>query len=218
MFSRFKNINNPERIAILILGLLAALVLAAALQKATESTSSVADSVTSSTTAQLQDENLEDPTLSQSNPSNQSSVSPSLSSPLNAQCHINGVLPDANCTPGSVDDRVTQDNIQQTICVSGYTKKVRPSSSTTSAMKRVSMSQYGFTDNPSNYEYDHLISLGLGGAPSDTKNLWPEPGGIPNPKDKVENKLHSLVCSGAITLVEAQQRISTNWTTALNGY
>jgi hypothetical protein len=85
-------------------------------------------------------------------------------------------------------------------------------------MKRTSMQQYGFTDSPGNYEYDHLISLELGGAPQDTKNLWPEPGRSPNPKDKVEDKLHQLVCSDAIPLSEAQQRIATNWATALNGF
>ena len=80
------------------------------------------------------------------------------------------------------------------------------------------MAQYGFTDSPSNYEYDHLISVQLGGAPADPKNLWPEPDASPNDKDAVENQLHDLVCEGRMSLSTAQQRIVTDWTTALSGY
>ena len=64
-----------------------------------------------------------------------------------------------------------------------------------------------------------MISLELGGSPTDPQNLWPEPyindvdgqnlGA--HEKDKVENYLHSQVCSGAMTLVEAQTEIKTNW-------
>src|SRR6185437_12780780 len=34
--------------------------------------------------------------------------------------------PDASITPGAIDPRVSQGNVQQTICVSGYTARVRP--------------------------------------------------------------------------------------------
>lgn len=135
-----------------------------------------------------------------------------------AQCQADGVLPDPACTPGVIDTAVTQVNIHQTICVAGYSKKIRPPASVTSVLKKQSMQQYGFIDSPSNYEYDHLISLELGGAPLDSANLWPEPGASPNLKDKSENRLHQLVCSGAMSLSEAQQRIASNWTTALNGF
>ena len=76
------------------------------------------------------------------------------------------------------------------------------------------MQEYGFTDSIHLHEEDHLISLELGGDASDPKNLWPEPGQSPNPKDKVKNALHSAVCSDRITLKEAQARIATDWTTA----
>ena len=140
-------------------------------------------------------------------------------STVNARCHVQpGNLPDPNCTPGMIDPNVTQENIHQTICVSGYSKKVRPPQSVTAPMKLQSMQQYGFTDSPHNYEYDHLVSLELGGATDDPANLWPEPGASPNPKDKVENTLHALVCSGAMPLAEAQRRIATDWHTALAGF
>lgn len=63
--------------------------------------------------------------------------------------------------------------------------------------------------SPNKYEVDHLISLELGGSNS-IKNLWPEPG-FPNPKDKLENRLHAMVCSGQISLLQAQHDIATNW-------
>lgn len=132
--------------------------------------------------------------------------------PAAAVCHARGQLPDPTCTPGVADPRVTQTNIGQTICVAGYTATVRPPQSYTSRLKRQQMTQYGFTDSISAHEEDHLISLELGGAPSDPKNLWPEPGKSPNAKDKVENLLHSRVCAGQITLAEAQRAIASDWT------
>jgi hypothetical protein len=62
-------------------------------------------------------------------------------------------------------------------------------------------------------ELDHLVSLELGGA-NDAANLWPEVGGVPNPKDKVENDLHKAVCSGKVALAAAQKAIASDWMTA----
>jgi len=67
---------------------------------------------------------------------------------------------------------------------------------------------------------DHLISLELGGSNS-IKNLWPEPytGDLnAHVKDKLENKLHSLVCNGDIDLKTAQQEIATDWVAAYIKY
>ena len=124
---------------------------------------------------------------------------------------INDTLPDPKCTPGAIDPAVTQYNIDSTICVSGYTKTVRPPVSVTEPQKLESMKAYGFTDSPSNYEFDHLIPLELGGAPDDMKNLWPEPHSSSFTKDSLENYLHDQVCSGNIDLKTAQHEITTNW-------
>ena len=68
------------------------------------------------------------------------------------------------------------------------------------------------------YEVDHLISLELGGS-NEIANLWPE-AASPTPgfhqKDQVENYLHDQVCSGAISLREAQNEIATNWLAVYN--
>lgn len=135
-----------------------------------------------------------------------------------SQCHsING-LPDPQCTPGVADPRVTQDNILTTICVSGYTTRVRPSSRYTDALKAQQIKAYGYTDtDPADYEEDHLIALELGGHPTDSKNLWPEPRMGPYPaakKDGLENSLHNQVCAGLMTLAAAQTAIANNWEAA----
>ena len=104
------------------------------------------------------------------------------------------VLPDPSCTPGVIDERVTQENVQSTICVSGYTRTVRPSTSYTNRLKRQGILDYGYEDtNPQHYEEDHLVPLELGGHPTDPGNLWPEPGASPNAKDRFENALHQAV-------------------------
>ncbi len=130
-------------------------------------------------------------------------------------CHIQGVFPDPNCTPGVIDPNVTQENIFQTICIAGYTKTIRPSVEYTNKLKIQQIQEYGYVDtDPRHYEEDHLISLELGGSPTNPKNLWPEPSTSPNPKDKIENLCHQKVCSGELSLAEVQKEIATNWQTA----
>jgi hypothetical protein len=120
--------------------------------------------------------------------------------------------PDRHCTPGALNPAVKQSTIDQTICVSGYTKTIRPSASVTDREKLASMAAYGDASrSPHDFEYDHLVSLELGGAVNDPRNLWPEPGASPNPKDSVEDHLHSLVCDGQMPLAKAQHIIATGW-------
>jgi hypothetical protein len=133
------------------------------------------------------------------------------------QCHARTAaggapLPDPSCTPGAIDPAVTQSNIADTICRSGYTATVRPPASDTGRWKIRTYVFYGL-DTGTRGEYDHLVPLELGGSNA-TSNLWIEPGSIPNPKDKVENRLRDEVCAGELTLAAAQQAIATDWTTA----
>jgi hypothetical protein len=53
--------------------------------------------------------------------------------------------------------------------------------------------------------------LELGGATNDARNLWPEPGRIPNPKDELERRLNRLVCAHRLSLASAQQEIASDW-------
>lgn len=123
--------------------------------------------------------------------------------------------------PGALNLAVTQDNIKTTICVSGYTGTIRPKSSYTTKLKVSQMKTLHLPGKTSDYEEDHLISLEIGGNPTDPNNLWPEPwvGNMnAHNKDRLENRLHKLVCSGQMTLKEAQKEISTNWITAYKKY
>lgn len=128
-------------------------------------------------------------------------------------------LPDPSCQPGAYNPDVTQDTIDSTICVPGWTKTVRPPVSYTTPLKIRQIGEYGYTDtNTADYEEDHLVPLELGGSPRDPKNLWPEPryGDAPaQNKDTVENKLKTAVCGGTVTLDAARSAIATDWTTAL---
>jgi len=124
-----------------------------------------------------------------------------------SQCQASGPLPDPGCTPGAIFPNVTKDQV----CVSGYSGSVRNVPIST---KKQVYDEYGITHHVSGeYEVDHFISLELGGS-NDIANLWPEPAN-PTPgfhqKDLVENYLHEQVCSGMITLQEAQQKISHDW-------
>lgn len=129
-------------------------------------------------------------------------------------------LPDPSCQPGALNADVTQSTIDSTICVSGWTATVRPSSSYTTALKKKQIVEYGYTDtSTSDYEEDHFIPLELGGSPKSALNLWPEPEygtKTAGNKDTVENKLKKAVCAGDVSLSDAQDAIVTDWTTALS--
>lgn len=136
--------------------------------------------------------------------------------PAAGSCHAIGPglysRPDPSCTPGTLNPAVTQATIHKTICVSGWTDRVRPPERITEQEKARSMAAYGDTGSMEGYEYDHLVPLELGGATNDPRNLWPEPGASPNPKDAVEDALRREVCDGRTTLARAQRQIATNWT------
>jgi len=114
------------------------------------------------------------------------------------------VLASPTLTPGSLNPDVTQATIDSTICVKGWTATVRPPESYTSDLKERQMPLYGEAGSPSAYQEDHLISLELGGNPTDPKNLWPEPYPRASDVDKIENELNAKVCSGELTLAAAQ--------------
>ncbi len=138
--------------------------------------------------------------------------------PPPGSCHARGrglfSLPDPHCTPGAIDPRVTQATIATTICRRGWTRRVRPPEVVTEPEKRASMAAYGDRGSPRRYEYDHLIALELGGAPNDPRNLWPEPGASPNPKDAVEDALRERVCRGEMTLAAARHALAVDWVAA----
>jgi hypothetical protein len=135
--------------------------------------------------------------------------------------------PDPALTPGAFNPDVTQATIGSTICVPGWTATIRPPSSYTTALKVEQITEYGYADTSTgSYEEDHLISLELGGAPTDPMNLWPEPysasllDGRPvgaHVKDGYETTLKHEVCAGTVTLDAARADIGTHWVHAYYG-
>jgi hypothetical protein len=111
-------------------------------------------------------------------------------------------------TPGVVNPEVRQETIGETICKHGWTRTIRPPTSYTAALKLRQMREYGVGGEPSDYQEDHLVSLELGGHPTDPRNLWPEPRPHAEEVDRVENELNAKVCSGELTLAQAQRRES----------
>jgi hypothetical protein len=109
-------------------------------------------------------------------------------------------------TPGVLNSEVDQSTIDSTICVRGWTATVRPSTVYTSDLKEKQLTQYGFPGTAADYQEDHLISLELGGHPTDPRNLWPERRPRANEVDTIENELNAAVCAGTMTLAEAQRR------------
>ena len=111
-------------------------------------------------------------------------------------------------TPGVINPEVTQANIHETVCVRGWTRTIRPPTSYTSELKLRQMREYGVGGAPADYQEDHLISLELGGHPTDPRNLWPEPIERARDVDEIENDLNEKVCSGDLLLAEAQRKES----------
>ena len=127
-------------------------------------------------------------------------------------CEAHGGLPDSACTPGAIFPNATVGEI----CTSGYASSVR---NVPYSLAQQVYAEYGiFHHYSGQYEDDHLVALELGGS-NDIANLWPE-AASPTPgfhqKDEVENYLHDQVCSGAMSLKEAQHQIATNWLAVYN--
>ena len=125
---------------------------------------------------------------------------------LRARSHVHAgaIVADPTRTPGVLNAAVTQSTIRATICKRGWTRTVRPPVDYTNALKRKQMRMYDEHGPPSAYQEDHLISLELGGDPTDPRNLWPEPYPRASAVDQVENELNAQVCSGDLTLAAAQ--------------
>ena len=136
------------------------------------------------------------------------------------------VLPNKTFTPGVLNKDVNQNNIKDNICKTGWTTTIRPTVTYTNKLKLDQLKgdykylTVNFSTDASKYEEDHLISLQLGGHPSDPKNLFPQPyaGNNARKKDVLETKLKKMVCAGTLKLADAQKMIATDWAGAYKKY
>ena len=121
-----------------------------------------------------------------------------------------GSLPTRSVTPGAGGLSLAA------ICpsVSAALEARRPST----AIKDEVYAEYGIAAGQRHrYRIDHLVPLELDGSNS-IRNLWPQPTGASEAKDRLEDTLHSMVCAGEMTLAGAQHAIRTNWVRAYQRY
>jgi hypothetical protein len=126
-----------------------------------------------------------------------------------AGCKLNGAYQDKECSPGKALDGVTKEEV----CKNGYSKAVR---NVPESLKEKVYQEYSITSHKKGeYEVDHIVSLELGGS-NEIDNLYPQPA-EPRPgfheKDVVEDYLHKKVCSGKLSLEDAQKIIANHWVT-----
>ena len=109
--------------------------------------------------------------------------------------------------PGAFNPAVTQANIADTICKPGWTKTVRPPVEYTDGLKKKLLGKNYSKANMAAFELDHAVPLETAGNPTSTDNLWLQKWTGPmnaHQKDRLENEMHRLVCSGKVTLKQAQ--------------
>ena len=122
-----------------------------------------------------------------------------------ARCRV-GLLPDRRCSPGAYSSGLTR----AVICADSFrTSSIRH---VTDSTKHEVEREYGMEAKPygRTLEIDHIISLELGGS-NDIANLFPEPAPGYKAKDRLENRLHDMVCAGSMSLSNARKRIAANW-------
>ena len=124
--------------------------------------------------------------------------------------------PDGRITvPGVINPAISQVNIATTICVSGWTKTVRPPVAYTNKLKFALMDKAGIPRGQAKqYELDHAIPIEDGGHPSDLNNLSLQPYFGPHNahiKDAEETATKRAICNGSLTLLEGQEKIQRDW-------
>lgn len=95
------------------------------------------------------------------------------------------------------------------VCTPGWASRHRRG--LTDQQKTTVRKSYGLRAGQAVAEWDHLVSLELGGG-NGVRNIWPQVSGdAKHRKDLLENKLHWQACNGGITLAQAQDRIRQYW-------
>ena len=130
------------------------------------------------------------------------------------------LLPDPRCTPGDADARLVADlsgarhmvnGREANICAKDF--RTGPWRKVSESKKKTGCDMYGISSGcpGPGYELDHLCSLELGCSDS-IKNLWPQPIDQARIKDHgTEDLLPKLICSGRISLKDAQACIEGDW-------
>ena len=84
-------------------------------------------------------------------------------------------IPDHHRAWGAINPKVTQQNLKTTVCVSGWSRTIRPPAFYTNRLKAKQMRELNLPGSAHDYHEDHLVPLCAGGHPTDPRNLWPQP-------------------------------------------
>ncbi|SAL14430.1 hypothetical protein AWB74_00374 [Caballeronia arvi] len=114
-----------------------------------------------------------------------------------------------------LDARVTQTSIVDTICVPGYVDRVLPSFEIQMRQKERLLKQRSIDASfASEYALDHRMPILLGGSPNSPANLdlrrWEGRSGQRR-KERLAVYLKRCVCTGDMTLKDAQTAIAGDW-------
>jgi hypothetical protein len=132
-----------------------------------------------------------------------------------------GDRPISSLTPGRADPIMTAAKL----CAKGFTtKSIRD---VTEEEKQQVYQRYHMQDHvgvcggKEGCEIDHLISLEIGGS-NDIENLWPQSYSTKpwnaHVKDKLEDRLHALMCRKKIAMKAAQDCIRKDWIACYRKY
>lgn len=117
------------------------------------------------------------------------------------------IRPDPRLTPGAFDPTATAAEI----CAPGYSRAHRHS---ISRQERAAIfATYGIDPRGGHFELDHRVPVELGGL-SVPANLWPELYDVAwgaHVKDRLEDRIHVLVCGGWMSLREGQDVFLSDW-------
>ena len=141
---------------------------------------------------------------------------------LSASSSTLPIRPDPKLTPGANDPSVVVDGITtDVLCKAGYSSTVR---NVPDSLKNAIYREYSIDPKlypASSFEIDHLCSLELG-CNNSPKNLWPQSYSTKpynaKTKDTLENRLHALICTGKLSIHDAQIAVSTDWIAAYKKY
>jgi hypothetical protein len=118
-------------------------------------------------------------------------------------------LPNHKLTPGAFS---TQD--LRIICTTPTSTR----RNVTQATKDKVYAEYGISGKTHGfYVIDHLVPLEGGGA-NDILNLWPQKIADAKLKDKLELRMHVLICTSQVKPETIQNEVVTNWYAAYKKY
>ena len=110
-----------------------------------------------------------------------------------------------------VSPAVDAATISQTICVPGWTKKIRPRGAFAKRIKTRLIRALGSAPDLSAFVLDHRLPLALGGAPDDPRNLALQPWKEAPEKNRTETCLARAVCAGRLWPQRSMAMMSPIW-------